>query len=117
MFDRDRLFKVLYTLFREPDDFLVAQDAYTIIQHCICQVREIEKPILELTHNLGEMSAQQRESELYTQNQSMLERMIVVRANSQRYQDFLGVICCEAGSSNTDYYLTSFLPHRNFLVL
>lgn len=56
MFDRDRLFKVLYHFSIELNNFLIAQDAYEVIRSCINQIKDVDLAILEMEERLNILS-------------------------------------------------------------
>lgn len=48
MFERERLFRVIYHLSIESNDFLIAQDSYETIRCCINQIKDSDSVKLEL---------------------------------------------------------------------
>lgn len=52
MFERDRLFKILYQFSIENNHFLIAQDAYETIRSCINQLRDSESVKIDLEKRL-----------------------------------------------------------------
>jgi hypothetical protein len=96
MFDRDRLFRVLFHLSVETSDFLVAQDAYETIRSCINQIRNSQSVLVEME---GKLKTMPENGELLVQREQILsciDRLLEVQNCSESWISFLNPLLEEA---------------------
>jgi hypothetical protein len=99
MFDRDRLFRVLFHLSGETNDFLVAQDAYETIRSCIHQIKNCEVVLGEMEGKLKSIEGISGGEELVAQREHVLscvDRLLEVQSHRELWISFLNPLLEEA---------------------
>jgi hypothetical protein len=87
MFDRERLFRVLYYLSTEKSHFLIAQDAYEVIRSCINQTKDIDLAISEMEERKDSIG-ETHQAEIAVVQLS-LEKLREVQSHSDLWCSFL----------------------------
>ena len=94
MFDSIRLFKVLYHLSGEKNNFLLAQDAVEAIKGCMAQIKDIDLV-------LGEMESKREVSPDQIEYQQQIDecvlKLLELKSNSANYLEFLSLLLNLAG--------------------
>jgi hypothetical protein len=95
MFDRDRLFRVLFHLSRETNDFLLAQDAYETVRSCISQIKDAHLIISEMEERVKDCVGEDY-SEQRRQLTSYIEKLHEVQFYCPLWCSFLSPLLDEA---------------------
>ena len=76
MFDRTRLFKVLYYLSNENSKLLIAQDAYPTLKSCINQMENIWNTLILEDNQVEIASEEEKESRSHAMSNLLCMKLI-----------------------------------------
>jgi signal transduction histidine kinase len=106
MFDRDRLFRVLYYLSIEENPFLIAQDGYETLRSCINQIKDVDLAISEMEERnelidkeiIADPEGKEVNTFQHERNQitTCLEKLFEVRQSIELWSSFLTPLLNEA---------------------